>query len=198
MNQRCWKKAAGYVALVGVFQLGAAGMTQAAAMPTSGSCGIEINRVLSGGDNAIFEGLANGLFGTHATSPTFDLSLMGVLDFTDNSWTMSKLMRQYTTVNSGPTDTVLIIGGTIAPGTATSTNPPGTTPLKLTTTGYVVASTTTYSSTGTPTTVPGPSTVLAPPISNSSANLLVMPVNGGKTLLIQNQTGGNGGGVCQF
>ena len=156
---------------------------QATALPTSGSCGIEINRVLSGGDNAVWQQLAAS-FGT--VSQPFDLSVVGVLDFTRNTWSMSRLTRQYgpTAPVTTPTDTVTIVSGTMAPGTPGPTNPPGTYSLVLTLTGYVLANSTSAA------------TGVAP--SHAQINLLVMPINSGKTLLIQNQTGGNGGGICQF
>ncbi|NDU86454.1 MAG: hypothetical protein G3H99_07555 [Ferrovum sp.] len=165
-----------------VLQVAGVPSANATALPTSGSCGIQVNRVLAAGDNAVLQQLA--IAGT-TTGSGFDLSIMGVLDFTHNTWTLSRLTRQYSTpgTNPAPTDTVTIISGTMAPGTPLTYNPTGTYPLVLTTTGYMAA---------------GSSGTAAVPPNNTTTNLLVMPVNGGKTLLIQNQTGGNGGGVCQF
>lgn len=182
MNKKHLGKTILGVALGATLQLGWGASAQAAALPTSGSCGIEINRVLATGDNAVFLQLA---MGGVLTGTAFDLSLLGVLDFSHNTWSLSRLTRQYLTAPAAtPTDTVTIISGTMAPGTPQSYNPSGSYPLVLTATGYVTAGSTS-------------ATVAVPP-NNTTVNLLVMPVNGGKTLLLQNQTGGNGGGICQF
>ncbi len=153
-------------------------LAPSASMPTSGTCGFEINMILAAGESVVDYNQA-----VHASSATtvgpFILGLMGQFTFAGSSGTFSvaEVDRSYTSASPAPTttDSTLVTSGTftVAPQKGTATVP-GAVQMVLTMTAK------------NGTAAPGAGPVL-----------LVIPVNGGNTLLVQVQDG-SGGGVCQF
>lgn len=152
-----------------------------ATMPTSGTCSFEINMILAGGVSVVDYNQASKVtLGT--TVGPFTLGLLGQFTFTGTTGTFSvtEVDRSYTSASPSPpttVDTSLNTSGTFAVSAQTGTAVvPGAAQIQLTMTAQNGVAMTAK---------PGPT-------------LLVMPVNGGNTLLVQDQTSGSGGGVCQF
>lgn len=168
-----WQYAGALVALPGTMPPVVTPPT--ATLPTSGTCGFEINNILATGENVYQYEEAS-----HATTGTFGpftLGLLGEFTFTSASagtFSVSEITRSY------------------APSTLTP--PVATTDMASNSSGtFAVTAQTTVP------VVPGAS-VMTLTFTNGfpAVKLLVMPVNGGNTLLVQDQDGGSGGGVCQF